>query len=185
MTSKNNNLYTKFLNNTSKTFEDIPNIVSANQNQVHVHACAFMLIWQYNVIGNIKIHLYLKFQRENIRNCESHWSFNCFPLFTYITRTRLHAWMWFHAYLTAAYCRQLLNTSTSQVWKRNIKNCESYSNFNRISKFTCITRPTCMHVQERIYTTCLCILRIIIPFIFVLFVNVTFLKLQGLLSWKI
>ena len=44
MTYIYNNLYTKFLNNASKTLEFITNIVSANQSQVHVHARAFMLI---------------------------------------------------------------------------------------------------------------------------------------------
>ena len=45
--------------NTSKTFEAIPNIVSTNQS--HVHAHAFMLVWHYNIVCNINIHVYLKF----------------------------------------------------------------------------------------------------------------------------
>lgn len=44
MTYKNNNLYTKCLNNTSKTFEVIQNSVPANKSQVRVHVRAFMLI---------------------------------------------------------------------------------------------------------------------------------------------
>ena len=71
----------------------------------------------------------------------------------------------FHANLTEAYCRQLSNTSTSQVWKRNIKTCESYSSFNQISEFTCITL-THMYACSRkmtsvlhLNTTCLFILK--------------------------
>ena len=60
MTYNHNNLYTKFLNNASKTLEIIANIVSANQSQVRVHAR-----FHANYIkGNIKMHLYLKFERE-------------------------------------------------------------------------------------------------------------------------
>ena len=43
MTYNQNNLYTKFHNNASKTLEFITNIVSANQSQVHVNTRSFML----------------------------------------------------------------------------------------------------------------------------------------------
>ena len=37
-----NNINTEFLNNGSKTSKGMPNIVSANQSQVNVHASNFM-----------------------------------------------------------------------------------------------------------------------------------------------
>ena len=76
-----------------------------------------------------------------------------------------HACMCFHANMTVGKCRQFSNTSMSQVWKKNIENWKSYSSFNWISLFTCITR-THMHACSRkmrsvphIYTACLFILK--------------------------
>ena len=110
------------------------------------------------------MHLYLKFVKRNIQNCESYGSFNCFSLM-HVHHAHRHACMCFHANMTVAYCRQLSNTSISQVWKKNIKNWKSYSIFNWISKCTCIS-CTHMHACSRkmrsvphIYTTCLFILK--------------------------
>ena len=118
-----------------------------------------MLIWQYNIVGNIKIHQYLKFEIEILKIVI------VIAVLIVFLNSRASTRICFHANLTEAYCRQLSNTSTSQVWKRNIKPCESYSSFNQISEFTCITL-THMYACSRkmtsvlhLNTTCLFILK--------------------------
>ena len=63
MTYNHNNLYTKFLNNASKTLEFIKHCFSQSEPSSRACAC-----FHANYIkGNINIHLYLKFEREILK----------------------------------------------------------------------------------------------------------------------
>ena len=64
MTYNHNTLYIGFLNNAFKSFEDLTNIVSANQSQVQVQTRAFMLVW--HIRGYIRIHLIPDAQNQNL-----------------------------------------------------------------------------------------------------------------------
>ena len=113
--SLNTKLYTKFLNNVSKTLEfrkfRIYNKHCFSQLESSSRECA--CFYANYIKGNIKMHLYLKFEREIFKIVKVI-AVLTFSLM-HVHHTHRHACMCFHANMTVAYCRYLSNTSIFQV----------------------------------------------------------------------